>query len=279
MSLTSMTRSTNTSEETRELRDFTQSIAIVVSSCDAFFDAWRPFAFFFNKFWPDCPLPVFLITNELKIESRLLRPLAVGRDRGWSDNLAIALGQITADYVVYFQEDYFLTAPVQTAQLAQDISTAIAREADALCFRARSVREADFAPVNDRFGSVPLASDGRTRCQVTLWNRRAFASILRPGEDAWEMERDGSPRTRDLQILSYSRRENTPIPYLMSAIVRGLWTAEALALMKHEGVAVSPHFRSTYSNNSLLRGARRRLTRQRSARSIAAQKSSPIILD
>src|ERR1700704_4271794 len=31
-----------------ELKDFASSVAVVVSSCDAFFDVWRPFAFFFR---------------------------------------------------------------------------------------------------------------------------------------------------------------------------------------------------------------------------------------
>lgn len=32
-----------------ELKDFAGSVAVVVSSCDAFFDAWRPFVFFFES--------------------------------------------------------------------------------------------------------------------------------------------------------------------------------------------------------------------------------------
>src|SRR5438132_18161 len=48
-----------------ELKVFASSVAAVVSSCDAFFDTWRPFFFFFRKHWSDCPLPVFLIVNQL----------------------------------------------------------------------------------------------------------------------------------------------------------------------------------------------------------------------
>ncbi len=54
-----------------ELKDFASSVAMVVSSCDAFFDAWRPFAFFFRKHWSDCPFPVFLIVNRLRVRSKL----------------------------------------------------------------------------------------------------------------------------------------------------------------------------------------------------------------
>ncbi len=86
--------------------------------------------------------------------------------------------------------------------------TRFEQKAEAFCFRARGELEPDFQPINDRFGVVPRDSDGRTRCQVTLWQREALLSILRPGENAWDMEARGSERTRDMLALSYHTREN-----------------------------------------------------------------------
>ena len=201
-----------------ELKDFARSVAIVVSSCDAFFDAWRPFAFFFRKHWRDCPFPIFLIVNQLRVHSDIIRPITVGRDRGWADNMAVALNQIAEPYVLYFQEDYFLNGPVNQEQLAADFAYAFERDAASFCFYSRSQLERDFAPLNDRFGIVPRDSNGRTRLQVTLWKKDVLLSALRPGESAWNMEARASERTRDLLALSYVRRDNVPIPYLMSAI-------------------------------------------------------------
>jgi hypothetical protein len=245
----------------KQLGDVVGSIAIVVSSCDAFFDCWRPFAFFFRKFWGDCPFPVYLIVNQLRIRSAFLRAIAVGEDRGWASNLQIALPQIREPHVLYFQDDYFLNAPIQRERLAADFAYALEHKADAFCFRARSDLEAGFQPINDRFGVVPRDSDGRTRCQVTLWKRDALLSVLRTAENAWEMESRGSERTREMLALSYSSRENAPIPYLMSAIVRGLWTPEALLMCKQNNLRIATHFRGKYSRNSLLRKLRRARTR------------------
>ena len=94
-----------------ELKDFASSVAIVVSSCDAFFDAWRPFVFFFRKHWSDCPFPIFLIVNRLRVRSNFLQPITVGPDRDWASNMQVALAQITQPYVLYLQEDYFLNGP------------------------------------------------------------------------------------------------------------------------------------------------------------------------
>lgn len=235
------------------LREFAGSIAVVISSCDAFFDCWRPFAFFFRKFWPACPFPVYLIVNQLRISSDIIQAIPVGEDRGWASNMKLALQTLDVSHLLYFQEDYFLNAPVQGEQLAADFAYAFENETDAFCFRARSDLDAGFQPINDRFGIVPRSSDGRTRCQVTLWKRESLLSVLRDGEDAWAMEAKGSERTREMLAVSYSTRESAPVPYLMSGIVRGLWTPDALRMCAHNGVTITPHFRSAYSESSLLR--------------------------
>jgi hypothetical protein len=262
-----------------ELKDFAPSVAVVVSSCDAFFDVWRPFAFFFRKHWADCPFPTFLIVNELRIRSRSIKALPVGPDRGWASNMKLALQQLDRSHVLYLQEDYFLDQPVRSEQLASDLAYAFEHNADAFCLRARTDLEPDFQPINNHFGIVPRNSDGRTRCQTTLWKRESFLAALREGESAWEMESRGSERTRDMLALSYSTRENASIPYLMSGIVRGLWTREALAMCAAHHFKIDPHFRGTYSDSSPVRRLRRALTRRRLERELAKARHSVIDLD
>lgn len=262
-----------------ELKDFAGSVAVVVSSCDAFFDVWRPFAFFFRKHWPDCPFPIFLIVNELRVRSASIQALPVGPDRGWASNMKSALEQLDTSHVLYLQEDYFLDRPVRREQLAEDFAYAFDHNADALCLRARTELERDFQPINDRFGVVPPDSDGRTRCQTTLWKRESFLAALRDGETAWEMEARGSDRTRDMLALSYSTRQNAAVSYLMSGIVRGLWTRDALAMCNAHNLAIAPHFRGTYSESSPVRRLRRALTRRRLETELAKVRNSVIDLD
>ena len=120
-----------------QLKDYATSVAILVSSCDAFFDAWKPFAAFLEIFWKDCPLPIHLITNRLAVRSARIIAQSVGPDRGWSSNLQCALEKIPQPYVLYLQEDYFLIGPVQTEALAMDLARVIESGADSLCFRNR----------------------------------------------------------------------------------------------------------------------------------------------
>ncbi|HEX8076684.1 MAG TPA: hypothetical protein VF511_02630, partial [Chthoniobacterales bacterium] len=139
--------------------------------------------------------------------------------------------------------------------------------------------EPNFEPLNDRFGIVPRDSDGRTRLQVTLWNKEVLQAILRPGESAWSMEARGSDRTRDILALSYRHRRDPPIPYLMSAIVRGLWTREALSLCERAGVDIHPRFRSNHSDIPWRRRFRRGLDRIKLAMALGSQRRRVLDLD
>jgi hypothetical protein len=262
-----------------ELKAFSSSVAIVVSSCDAFFDAWRPFVFFFRKHWGDCPFPVHLITNRLRVRSNIVQAIPVGPDQDWASNMAKALASIAQPYIIYFQEDYFLNGDVKNDQLAQDLAYAVENDAASFCFHARGHLEPNFQPLNDRFGVVPRDSDGRTRLQVTLWKKEVLRAALRPGESAWNMEARGSERTRDLLSLSYRERHDAPIPYLMSAIVRGLWTPQALALCEQAGLQIQPHFRSDHSDVAWQRRFRRGLDRVRRSIALAKQGEQPVDLD
>lgn len=260
-----------------ELKDFAPSVAIVVSSCDPFFDSWRPFAFFFREFWPACPFSTFLITNQLQVRSAALQTISVGPDLRWGWKLIAALRQVPHPYVIYMQEDYFLRAPVDERQIANDLAFAVAEGADAFSFRARSRIEPAFDRLNERFGIVPVDSDGRTRAQVTLWKKEALLSILREEESVWDFEAKGSSRTRSMRIFSYSSRELAPIKYVMSAIVRGLWTTEALALCREHDFRISPDVRGVYTEQRWLQRWRRLVTRRRIARELARLREGAVI--
>jgi hypothetical protein len=71
-----------------------------------------------------------------------------------------------------------------------------------------------------------------------------------------------------MQILSYQKRDNTPIPYLMSAISRGLWMPDAIELCRAHEVQIDPFFRPVFSGRSWQRRFRRALGRSRLRREL-----------
>lgn len=262
-----------------QLENFAGSVSIVVSSCDRFFDAWRPFAFFFRKFWPDCPFPVYLIVNRLRVRSRTIEAIQTGADQGWASNMQLALKRVRTPYLLYLQEDYFLTGPVHREQLARDFTYALTNDAASFCFCGLSLLEPEFARTEAEFAAIPETSQGRTRCQVALWRRDAFAATLRAGETAWDMEAKGSERTRGMPMLTYVRNDRVPIPYLISAIVRGLWTPAAIALCRAHDFRIKPAFRLADTTTLRARKVRRAIGRLTFGAAYARQLLTPVDLD
>ena len=204
------------------------------------------------------PWPVFLLVNRLPVRSEWLTPLAVGPDRGWADNLRFALGRIEADYLLYLQEDYFLTAPPDAARLAALAAAARTEGVDVLCLRAMppGYGAEDWPRVpaggGEGLSEVPAGSPWRGRLQAAFWRRTALLEALRhSGESAWDFEARAAERLGSLRAWTVAG--GTPaahaLPYLSSAIVRGLWTPEARRLCAGQGVRIDPDCRGTSSED------------------------------
>jgi len=65
----------------------------------------------------------------------------------------------------------------------------------------------------------------------------------------------------------------------MSAIVRGLWTSEALSLCREAGLEIQPRFRSAHSDAAWRRRFRRGVDRITRALALARQQPHAIDLD
>ncbi|PAW89317.1 MAG: hypothetical protein B9S33_03220 [Pedosphaera sp. Tous-C6FEB] len=218
-------------------------IPIIVSSCDPFRDAWGPFFHFFFKQWPDCPHPVYLLTNYGHYRDERVRCLQLGRDRSWADNLRLALDRLNAQHILYFQEDFFLTRRVPTAELQADLAFAMEHQTAYLGFYPLPQPEEGSFRGHPRIGRCARAARLRVSLQATYWNVAALRSLLRPGETGWDMEEFGSDRSRELLFLRFNSFATTPIDYFFTAIVRGAWQPEAVAMCRAEGITLDLKFR------------------------------------
>ena len=92
--------------------------AIVVPSCDNYEDSWGPFFGSFFKYWPDCPFPVYLITDNKIYPDQRVKTINLGIDHGWANNMKICQSEkITERFFLYFLEDVFLTKKVKTERI------------------------------------------------------------------------------------------------------------------------------------------------------------------
>lgn len=210
--------------------------AIVVPSCDAYEDAWLPFFSFFFKYWPDCPFPVYLITDSKTYNDPRVTTLALGQDFGWANNMKIALDKIPEKYFLYFLEDVFMEKKVDTSRILRLLERV--KKENISCLRLFPEPGADLPYGDDKeLGLIAKDAPYRVSTMTAIWPKDAFIRLLKPGENAWQMELDGTKRSVDMDELFLSVWPGDyPIDYFATAIKKGYWIYDAVKMCEREGV-------------------------------------------
>jgi hypothetical protein len=207
---------------------------IIVSSFDGYADMWKPFFTLFFRYWPDCPLDIYLVTNYEQYPDERVTSVQLGEDNGWSANLMQVLKIIDTDHIIYLQEDYFLNGEVDTADI-QQMLTVIKQESAAylrLIPDSRSVSYKDYTSIQ----RLPKEVSYLNSTQAAIWDRLALLSLLDPTESGWDFEKQGGiERARQLDKL-FLCTDEWMIPYLATAIEKGRIIPPAVNLCEKEGV-------------------------------------------
>lgn len=217
------------------------NIAILVVSCDAYKDVWRPFFHAFFKYWPDCPYPVFFGSNNLTYEDSRITPIMIGPDVDYSSNLLAMLEHIEQDWVITWMEDFILTAPVNTARVRQLVNLAQQMQVGHLKL-ANNPYSTEMVDDETRdIADIPRGSRYRVSFGLGLWRKSVLCKVLRPGETAWDIERQGTLRSyeleeRFLRLSKPSLKDDPPFRHIYTGIWRGRWTRQAVAFLKQEGL-------------------------------------------
>ncbi|HEX3151781.1 MAG TPA: hypothetical protein VHR66_27160 [Gemmataceae bacterium] len=218
-------------------------VTILISSFDRYSDCWQPVCHGFQKYWRDCPWPVLLMTNEKDFDHPAARVLKVRGGADWSARMIDALDRIESPYVMYFQEDYWLTEPVDTPRILEYFRLMQEHGLNYLRFLAYPAPAHDFEP-DPRLGRIGVDGAYRTSVQITLWRREVFRDLVRDGETVWQFEIRGTERSRKYGDTFVAIRPNgkdeyaNGIRYVCTAVNAGKWARMAKAYAAREGLAV-----------------------------------------
>lgn len=223
-------------------------LAVLVNTCDKFEDCWDPFFSLWRKFGlREIDHSVFLNTERKTFSSTgvTIRSLRVCEANGWAEAkpptwswcLEKALDAIPEEFVLYLQEDYFLTEPIDEGRLAALLRW-MAAHPDAGCVRVDCAGK-----------SVPGPEPGvRTcdptwwyfvTCQAAVWRKGVLRGLLRGHEDAWQFERWASKRARltGCQFFALEPENGRwPVRYLKTGVIQGKWYEPVVPLFREHGI-------------------------------------------
>jgi hypothetical protein len=180
-----------------------KSFALLVHACDRYEFLYQGFEYFFNQFWnSDIKCKYYFATEVIDVNIPGFENIKSGKGE-WSDRLAYLLREkITEDYVIYMQEDVWLSKPVSKAffddlfDFVQEKSHKQIKLHSSDIYQTlpteKFVRGLNFSKV-DNTKSRYLMSH-----QLTLWDRAFFVAQLPPKENPWRNERRGTKRLKSI---------------------------------------------------------------------------------
>lgn len=175
-------------------------VALIVHSCDRYELLYPGFYHFFVKHWDfNIPCTCYFITEEIDVSFEHFVNIKTGKGE-WSDRLKIALSAIPEQYVLYFQEDMWLTQNCNPDFFSELFAwfcknhLALVKLHSAAIYSThatdRYIHGLNVAKL-DNAASRYLMSH-----QVTLWDKSFLNEQLYTNEHPWRNERRATKRLR-----------------------------------------------------------------------------------
>jgi hypothetical protein len=111
----------------------------------------------------------------------------------WSDRLLVLLNQIPEDFILYLQEDHYSSGVIPDLSMLMDM------------IRKDNLLRLQLSPVNKYYtlsgSKLPLffhpSSKYLVSHQPSIWRKDFLISCLKPGENPWQNEYEGTKRLQN----------------------------------------------------------------------------------
>lgn len=202
---------------------------IAVITCAKYADAILPFRALLAHFWPDCPYPVDVWTDDGV------------HGEPWC-RVVMRCAKESSGPVLMFQEDLFISAPVRQDLVEHGLRLLVPMQAG--CVRLYPMPGGTEECGDPYFAAVPRETTARISTMPAIWEPQYLYEIARFAAlnvtaEAGDFENIGNPHSDTLgpPVLAYKRHlEPWPLSVICSAISRGLWNPDAKRLCDSLGI-------------------------------------------
>jgi hypothetical protein len=198
-----------------------EQCAVLIPSCDAYADLWTPFMTLFWRYWPDCPLPVYLGSNRQGFDHPRVAIIHAGHGNNWTNRVREQVSALNTPYVLLILEDFFLRRPVNTRQILSCFEALRLLDGEMLRLVRRPPPDLPVAGF-PLIGRIKPGAPYRISTQATIWRRQTLLDLMREGESIWQFELEGSRRSDSMGDAFYGVWRSV-LPYKHHVVERGKW--------------------------------------------------------
>ncbi len=203
------------------MEKYKNKICIVISSCDKYLRLADVQLHFFKKYWPNCPLDIFYITetkpipnidSNLKIINFITHIDPVGPS-DWGKNLKMLFDSTKYDYILYTQDDYIFTDFVDEGKLSQLFKYVIENDVNYLRFYGSTgMCTHKLITISDdvKIREIPKDCLFRASLMIAIWNKNTFNNLIHTnyGITPWKFELNNIDREYDKFYCVDLKRED-----------------------------------------------------------------------
>ncbi|MGN6292332.1 MAG: hypothetical protein ACTHMV_06250 [Chitinophagaceae bacterium] len=180
-----------------------KNTALLVHTCDRYELLYKGFSHFFSKYWDfNTACNCYFATEEKRVSVDGFENIQAGK-REWADRLLFLLREkIKEKYVIYFQEDMWLTRKTDAGFFNRLFE--LTEKNNWLQVKLHSAGIYKTHPTDIYIDGFNVAridneqSDFLMSHQVTLWNKEFLQQQLHKGEHPWRNERKATKRLKRL---------------------------------------------------------------------------------
>ena len=243
------------------------NMAILVNTSDGFSDCWHPFFHLFQKYTSNlASLPIYLNTERLdySVGSLNLKSTKVWSSDEterptWSSCLIKALDCIDEEYVLYLQEDYFLTQSIHEEYVSKALEFLKNNENfHAVYLNKYGPIFNDIEYISRDIVKVPNTSGYLVSTQAAIWRRDALRSHCRCWENGWMFEKFATWRAKrtDAKFASIEPSimdQNPIVDYIYTGVMKGKWHSDCQSLFETNDISVNFVARGFYKGTGRLK--------------------------
>lgn len=213
--------------------------AFVVMSTDSYEDVWPHFFYFKDRFWKDCELQTFLITESKIFASKSVETITKNQSN-WSSVLKQGLMELPHDKVLLILDDMLLTQPVEPKKFYKALEfIEHNREIGCINLGGNDITRTSRPFTNSLFDEVPIDSPFRITTSPSIWHKSFLIDLLEGGESPWQFELLGTERSRLMTHKILKLKISSIFTFHTwignSAIIRGKWQYQALKFLAAHG--------------------------------------------